>query len=225
MAKTLEPRYIDKHPFMQLLYRGKLSKMQIQAWVINRFYLQNNIASKDAAIISNCPIPEVRRIWLSRMLRREGMGETVGDVDGWLDFAEAVGLDRRLVVKARCLPGVRFAVGGLVDFVRKGTWLEGVATSLYEIRAREELASRIRALKTRYEWIEPDGLKFFLSRLGRVDRDANAVVELVTSYADGNADLKSAALAALRMSEVIWSIHDAVYVNYVVADSRLSDSI
>jgi len=210
---------------MTALYDGKLTKKQIQAWIINRFYLQNNIASKDAAIVSNCPIPEVRRIWLSRSLRREGMGDSVGDIDGWLEFAEAAGLRKEKVMGAKCLPGVRFAVDGLVNFARRSTWLEGIATSLYEVLAREELVKRTNALKKHYTWISPGGLKFFHSRLGRIEIDSGVVVDLVSTYATEKRSQTEAIQAALQMSDVIWCIHDAIYMNYVAMDSPLSASI
>ncbi|MDA4127680.1 MAG: pyrroloquinoline quinone biosynthesis protein C [Thaumarchaeota archaeon] len=225
LKRALEPRYVDKHPFMQLLYRGRLTKKQVQAWIINRFYLQNSIGSKDAAIISNCPFPEVRRIWISRALRREGMGETVGDIDGWLEFAEAAGLRRERVLKAHCLPGVKFAVEGLMGFVRRASWLEGVATSLYEVPAKGELLKRVAALKTHYEWIRPSGMRFFVSRIARIDRDAASTVDLVTNYANDRSLRRSALSAALFMSDVTWSIHDAIYVNYVTGDVPLPASL
>jgi pyrroloquinoline-quinone synthase len=223
--RILEPRYIDKHPFMRLFYEGRLTKKQMQAWIVNRFYLQNSIASKDAAIVSNCPLADVRRIWISRTLRREGMGDTVGDVDGWLELAEAAGLRRESVLKARCLPGVRFAVEGLVSFARRGTWLDGVATSLYELPAKRELVERTAALKEHYHWIKRDGMRFFVSRLAHIERDTDAVVGLVMTYAKDRGDLRSAIKASLHMSDVIWSIHDAIYMNYVAVDSPLSASL
>ena len=225
VRKALEGRYIDRHPFMQLFYRGALSKKQMRAWIINRFYLQNSISSRDAAIVSNCPHPEVRRIWISRMLRREGMGDTVGDVDGWLEFAEAAGLRKESVRSARCLPGVRFAVQGLVNFARSASWLEGASTSLYEIPAKRELVERTAALKSHYSWIGPDGLKFFVSRLAHVERDTDNVVGLVATYAKTRADVKAVVDATLRMSDVSWAIHDSVYMNYVAVDSPLSASL
>ncbi len=225
VREALRSRYIDQHPFMQLFYEGRLTRKQMQAWIINRFYLQNSIASKDAAIVSNCPIPAVRRIWISRTLRREGMGDMVGDVDGWLALAVAAGLKGESVRTARCLPGVRFAVEGLVSFARRASWLEGVATSLYEIPAKEELVKRTAALKAHYRWIGPEGMKFFASRLAHIDRDNETVVGLVVAHAKDRATLHSAIEAALHMSDVTWSIHDAVYMNYVALDSPLSDSI
>jgi pyrroloquinoline-quinone synthase len=209
---------------MRLFYKGRLTKKQVRAWIVNRFYLQNNIGSKDAAILSNCPIPEVRRIWISRTLRREGMGGSVGDVDGWLTLAEAAGLRRDRVLGARCLPGVRFAVNDLVNFARRAGWLEGISTSLYEVLAKDELAKRVEALKTHYGWIGSEGLKFFMSRLAGLDRDSGTVLNLVTTYARDRTTQESSLRAAVHMSEVIWSLHDAVYMNYVLEDRPLSAS-
>ncbi|HZW84881.1 MAG TPA: hypothetical protein VFE91_03130 [Nitrososphaerales archaeon] len=224
IRRVLEPRYVDRHPFMQLLYKGKLSKKQVQAWILNRFYLQNSIGSKDAAVVSNCPLPEVRRIWISRTLRREGMGDSVGDVDGWLGFAESAGFKRQSVLQAKCLPGVRFAVDGLVNFARRATWLEGIATSLYEVPAKDELVKRTAAFKEHYTWIRPEGMRFFVSRIARVDRDSDVVLDLVAAYAKDRRQQEAAIGAALQMSDVTWSIHDAVYMNYVAMDSPLSAS-
>ena len=100
---AIRDRYIDRHPLMQLLYRGGLSKKQLRAWIVNRFYMQNSIGSKDAAILSNCPVPEVRRLWISRSVRREGLESTVGDVEGWLALAEAAGLRRENVQRGEAM--------------------------------------------------------------------------------------------------------------------------
>ena len=54
-------RYHDQHPFHVRMNAGRLSRRQIQGWVANRFYYQENIPRKDAAILSNCPDVEVRR--------------------------------------------------------------------------------------------------------------------------------------------------------------------
>ena len=43
---------------------GELNPEQIRVWVANRFCYQRSIPMKDAAIVSNCPIREVRRAWL-----------------------------------------------------------------------------------------------------------------------------------------------------------------
>ena len=40
---------------------GRCSRRQIQGWVANRFYYQENIPRKDAAILANCA-PERRLV-------------------------------------------------------------------------------------------------------------------------------------------------------------------
>ena len=54
--------YHDKHPFHVLMNSGRLTPEAIRVWVSNRFYYQANIPAKDAAIVSNCPLREVRRL-------------------------------------------------------------------------------------------------------------------------------------------------------------------
>ena len=40
-------RYHNKHPFHVLMRDGALSKGQIQAWALNRYYYQSRIPIKD----------------------------------------------------------------------------------------------------------------------------------------------------------------------------------
>ena len=44
-----EERYHIHHPFHHLLHGGKLSKAQVQAWALNRYYYQASIPAKDAS--------------------------------------------------------------------------------------------------------------------------------------------------------------------------------
>src|SRR5215467_1625418 len=66
------PHYHDQHPFHVLMNTGKLNRRQIQGWVANRYYYQKVIPIKDAAILSNCPDPQVRRHWIQRILDHDG---------------------------------------------------------------------------------------------------------------------------------------------------------
>jgi pyrroloquinoline-quinone synthase len=61
--RTQSQRYHSLHPFHLKMNEGGLSRHQVQGWVANRFYYQENIPRKDAAILANCPLPEVRRRW------------------------------------------------------------------------------------------------------------------------------------------------------------------
>jgi Pyrroloquinoline quinone (Coenzyme PQQ) biosynthesis protein C len=86
--------YHDKHPFHLAMNEGRLSREALRGWVANRFYYQRNIPVKDAAILSNCPLREVRRIWIHRILDHDGTGENEGGFEAWLRLGEACGLSR-----------------------------------------------------------------------------------------------------------------------------------
>src|SRR5436190_13964267 len=86
--------YHDKHPFHLAMNEGRLSPEALRGWVANRFYYQLNIPTKDAAILSNCPLREIRRVWIHRILDHDGSDENEGGIEAWLRLGEACGLSR-----------------------------------------------------------------------------------------------------------------------------------
>ena len=70
--------YHDKHPFHVAMNEGQLSPDALRGWVANRFYYQRNIPIKDAAILANCPVREVRRAWIHRILDHDGVATRRG---------------------------------------------------------------------------------------------------------------------------------------------------
>ena len=108
-------KYHDQHPFHHLMNTGRLNREQLQMWVANRFYYQKNIPIKDALLLSRCPVREVRRRWIQRILDHDGFGDDPGGIEKWLKLAEATGLDRGAVERGEgVLPGTRYAVGAYV---------------------------------------------------------------------------------------------------------------
>ena len=49
-----------------VLHDGKLSKDQVRAWALNRYYYQSRIPAKDAALLARLPTAELRREWRRR---------------------------------------------------------------------------------------------------------------------------------------------------------------
>src|SRR5271169_144655 len=84
--------YHHQHPFHLRMNSGQLLRQDIRTWVANRFYYQANIPVKDAAIISNCPLREVRRQWLHRIIDHDGVRGDEGGIGAWLRLCEACGL-------------------------------------------------------------------------------------------------------------------------------------
>ncbi len=204
-------RYHSRHPFHAVMNEGRLSRQQIQGWVANRFYYQENIPRKDAAILSNCPDPAVRRRWIRRIVDHDGQHPGEGGIDAWLRLGEAAGLTREEVQDHRhIVPGVRFAVDAYVTFARTRPWVEAVASSLTELFAPDLMAERIAAFERFYPWIDPGGLAYFRARLHQAPRDSEHALEVVMRYCR-SAQEQDRAVAALSFKcDVLWSVLDAI---------------
>jgi pyrroloquinoline-quinone synthase len=204
-------RYHDQHPFHRKMNEGRLSPRQVQGWVANRFYYQENIPRKDAAIIANCPDRDVRRRWVQRILDHDGTDAGEGGIEAWLRLAEAAGMSRDEVWDERhVVPGVRFAVDAYVNFARTRPWVEAVASSLTELFAPDLMAERLAAFERYYPWIDPAGLAYFRARLSQAPRDAEHALHVVTERCR-TPDEQAAAVAALSFKcDVLWSMLDAI---------------
>src|SRR5712671_7508807 len=67
-----EERYHHKHPFHLLMHEGKLTRGQLQAWALNRYYYQSHIPIKDAVILSRSEDKEFRKVWRKRIVDHDG---------------------------------------------------------------------------------------------------------------------------------------------------------
>jgi pyrroloquinoline-quinone synthase len=204
--------YHDKHPFHQLMNAGKLNRNAIRAWVVNRFYYQANIPVKDAAILSNCPIREVRRLWIHRIVDHDGQQADDGGIGAWLRLAEACGLKREeLLSGARVAPPARFAVDAYVNFARWQPWPVAIASSLTELFAPDLMARRLEAFEKYYPWVRPEGLEYFQRRVTQARRDSDEALQLTIQYCPTRA-MQEAAVSALKLKcDLLWALLDAIH--------------
>jgi pyrroloquinoline-quinone synthase len=211
LRKVGSSSYHHQHPFHVLMNTGQLGRQAIQVWVANRFYYQASIPIKDSAIISNCPLREVRRIWLHRIIDHDGSQGDEGGIGAWLRLGEACGLSRKaLLGHENVVPGVRFAVDAYVNFARAQSWPVAVASSLTELFAPDLMAKRLEAFKRYYEWVEPRGLEYFSRRLTQAPRDSGEALELTIQHCN-TPELQQAAVNALQFKcDLLWTMLDAI---------------
>jgi pyrroloquinoline-quinone synthase len=204
--------YHDRHPFHRQMNEGRLDREQLRLWVANRFYYQKNIPIKDAILLSRCPVREVRRQWVQRILDHDGTDTDPGGIERWLRLGEAVGLSRdELEEDRRLLPGVRFGVDAYVNFVATRPWIEGVAASLTELFAPALMTARLAAFEEHYTWIDPAALSYFRSRPPLATRDSRQGLTLVLTYCQSREE-QERAVAALRFKcDVLAALLDALY--------------
>jgi pyrroloquinoline-quinone synthase len=213
-------RYHIHHPFHKRLHAGQLSRGQVQAWALNRYYYQSQIPIKDAVMISRLSTPSLRREWRRRLIDHDGAEEGTGGLERWLKLAEGVGLDRAYVETTEgVLPATRFAVDAYVHWVRDRSLLEAVASSLTELFSPKIIAERVSGMLANYDWITAETLAYFTPRLTQAPDDSAFALAYVKSHAV-TVEQQQAVLASLVFKcDVLWSQLDALYLAYV--DPRL----
>jgi coenzyme PQQ biosynthesis protein C len=209
-------RYHDRHRVHVLMHEGKLTREQLQQWVLNRYYYQTRIPIKDALILSKSEDPAFRRAWIRRIHDHDGETAGEGGLALWLRLAEGVGLSRAEVEGlGSVLPGVKFACDAYVTLVRERSLVEAVASSLTEFFAPDLMSRRIQAWEKHYPWVDAEMLAYFRARVPRARVDSAEAIELVVAHAT-TYELQERCVAALiRKTEILWHLLDCVEAAYV----------
>ncbi len=209
-------RYHNRHPFHRALHDGRLSRGQVQAWALNRYYYQARIPVKDAYLLARLPTPELRREWRRRIVDHDGDSPGTGGIARWLKLTDGVGLDRACVEStAEILPTTRFAVDAYVHFVQERSLLEAIASSLTELFSPTIISERVSGMLANYPWVTQETLAYFTPRLTQAPRDSDFALAYVRDHAI-TPEQQQAAQDALRFKcDVLWSMLDALDYAYV----------
>ncbi len=208
-------RYHHKHPFHLLMHDGKLTRGQLQAWALNRYYYQSIIPIKDAIILSRSTDPSFRRVWRKRIVDHDGDEKRDGGILRWIKLAEATGLDRERVVRAdEVLPATRFSGNEFLTLVRTRPFLECVASSLTELFSRDLIALRMEKMRQHYPWLA-SALDYFEARLTEAPEDAAFAIQYVFDHAATRAEQESVIQALRDKCDILWAQLDALYFAYV----------
>jgi len=210
-----EERYHHKHPFHLMMHEGRLTRWQLQAWALNRYYYQAIIPIKDSIILSRGTDPAFRRAWRKRVIDHDGDGRSEGGIKRWLKLAEATGLSPAQVQAGTgILPATRFAVNEYLNIVRSRSLLEAVASSLTELFSRDLISLRMEKLRQHYPWLS-GGLDYFQERLSQAPEDAKFAIEYVYEHAKSRAEQELAVQALRDKCDILWAQLDALYFAYV----------
>jgi len=201
LQATGEERYHHNHPFHRLMHEGKLTRGQLQAWALNRYYYQSIIPIKDSIILSRGPDPVFRRAWRKRVVDHDGDATSEGGIKRWVKLAEATGLDPAKVRAGDgILPATRFAVNEYLNIVRSRSLLEAVASSLTELFSPQLITLRV---------------DYFEARLYQAPEDSQFAVNYVYDNAKTRAEQELALQALRDKCDILWAQLDALYFAYV----------
>jgi pyrroloquinoline-quinone synthase len=208
-------RYHHQHPFHTMMHEGRLTRGQLQAWALNRYFYQSRIPMKDAAILARSDDHSFRAAWRKRLADHDGDGSSPGGIEKWLKLVEATGLPRMRAVRGEgILPATRYAVEAYVNFVSTRSHLEAVSSSLTELFSKQLITLRIDRLNQHYPWLS-SGLDYFSGRLTQATEDSDFALNWVVKHARTR-DEQDLAHAALRAKcDILWAQLDALYYAYV----------
>ncbi|HEY4673790.1 MAG TPA: iron-containing redox enzyme family protein [Nitrososphaerales archaeon] len=208
-------RFPEQHPFMELLYDGKLTLDQLKGWAINRYYFHSHIPEKEAAIAANCP-PDVRQLWMEKLIEEAGEKGKPSHPDLWLRFCKDLGLSKEQVMKAEVLPAVRMAVDGYLNIARYRPWMVGVAGSLTEHLVPKRMEKMIEAFKKHYPFVTEEGMTFFKEHMVADVEHGELTIDIVEKYShapEAQTQIREGYFYKIDMHRVIL---DAVYFEYVL---------
>lgn len=216
VLRDKEQLYHIHHPLHVKMHSGEMNKKQIQGWVANRFYYQTAIPIKDAAIMANCPIREVRQHWVQRILDHDGFEGEQGGIEAWLQLGEAVGLTHvELWSEQHVLPGVRFAVDAYINFARKATWQEAASSSLTEMFAPKIHQARLDNWPDLYPWIDEKGYRYFRKRLSEARRDVQHGLDITLDHFKTRQQQQYAVSLLQFKLDILWTMCDAMWMAYI----------
>ena len=211
-----ETRYHHLHPFHLRMHEGQLSRGQMQAWALNRYYYQSRIPIKDALLLAKSDDPAFRRAWRKRIVDHDGDQDGYGGIEKWIRLAEASGLSREQVIPCTgVLPGVRYAVDAYLALVRENPLLVAVASSLTELFSRNLIWLRMDKMREYYPYLIP-GLAYFVGRLTQAPEDANYALEYVSTHAETRAQQEQVIGALEQKCAILWAQLDAIDYGYVM---------
>ena len=208
--------YHDKHPFHLLMNSGELTKGQLQAWALNRYYYQINIPIKDATMMSRLWDPKMRIEWRRRILDHDGLGDDEGGIERWHQLTDNLGLERKFVTSLDgLLPATRFAVDAYTHYVHDRSLLQAIASSLTELFSPCAIAIRVPAMLRGYDYITEETLSYFGKRLEQAPTDADFALAYVKQHAKTPEEREQVCEALRYKCSILWAMLDALYLAYV----------
>lgn len=207
---ALSYRYHINHPLDKEFMNGKATRELMKSWVANRFYYQTTIPRKDAALLSNCPVREVRQVWIKNITDHD---QEDGGINKWLSLAEKVGLTREELLDHRhVLPGVKFACDAYYHFVKNSDWKIGIASCLTVLFACNIHQTRIDKWPEHYQWLDKEAYEYFFNRLIQAKNERDYALEFVLeNFTTPEEQVRVLEVIKFKQ-DILWSILDNVYI-------------
>ena len=195
-----ERRYHARHPFHRLLHEGALSRGQVQAWALNRYYYQSRIPIEGLRADGPHHGPgAARRVGAARgRPRRLARGPRRRRPLARAVRGAPASTPADVAAERGILPATRHAGDAYVRYVAERPLIQAVASSLTELFAPSIIRDRVAGMLANYDFVDEGALSYFRPRLDQAPRDARLRPRLGV----GARDHAAAAPGGLRRAPV-----------------------
>jgi pyrroloquinoline-quinone synthase len=199
------------HSLLADIEAGSATPAAVKRWIAGRYYYQTLLPRQDALITANCPVRDVRRAWVERIMEHDGRRADQGGIGAWLQLGEAAGVTRRDLEEHRNLPqAARETVDEQLELVERSSWQAAIAATLVDLVAPDLLREPATAFEKHYSWIEKAGLGYFKSRAVQAARHAAQALDFTVRYCDTPSLQREAVRVLERKCDLLFAMLDAV---------------
>lgn len=201
-------RSILRHPFYEAWKRGELTRGQLRAYAAAYYHHVAAFPSYLESAIAGAADPAVRAVLATNLT--EELNHPAPHRDLWLDFAEALGLDREAVIAGSPDSATTAAIGTFVRLTRGDTAGALAALYAYESQQPEVASEKRQGLREFYGVSSSEALAYFDVHITMDVEHRAAEREALARCLDAGAkpdDLMAAADAALS---AYWQLLDGI---------------
>lgn len=204
----IRERSILRHPFYQAWENGELTRAQLATYA--RIYYPHVRAFPTylETLLEHAHDPRVRAELLDN-LADERRNPAPHDAL-WLDFAEALGLDRAEVAAAEPHPSARATVDTFTGLARAGLAAGLAALYAYESQQPEVSRTKAEGLRARYALTDPAAVAYFDVHEATDVRHRQGEREALEVCLAGGASSEVVREAAARALDAYWGLLDGV---------------
>ena len=208
-----------EHPFVRLLFDGKLTLDQVRGWAKQDFALKKCPTWWNAGRLLNSPSLAIQR-QVARSLLEELGDEGDGHTEMYLRFGTALGVSEDDMNNAPLLPSTILVVDEFMSINRERPVLEALASGSVAGEAInvDFCTSFIKANDSTYD-IPREGLEWFYEHVEADAGHSSLGERLVAEYANTLEVQARVVDAVIRSKAAYWVFFDGVYQAYVRNDA------
>ena len=196
-----------KNQFGLKVRAGLATRQELAIFAVQTYH-RNLYSSRFAsACHSRCPVPEIRRALLEIIIEEEAKSsnEEPSHADLMLIFAEALGLQREHVIRARPLPSTLVFIETIMKLC-EGHWLEGIAFRASELVAPKKSSGWIEALQRHYSF-PTEALVWWQAHKAADVRHSSIALQVYSHFVRDESE-KEIALRAVDGMLAAWRVFD-----------------